>query len=146
MEIVRFLDPPKLVLVEDSGCIVLTAVTAEGDSTEKLGNASFGLISVDGDRQQILRSVPPLWSALSTEKGLVAGKLIACFRPGPEQCKAWWSMEEPRLMVEISVLDAGVEPVHEIMSIEPEVVRTALEACDPFGTTMDVHGVAPRSK
>ena len=67
--------------MEDSGCIILTAVTAEGDSTEKLGETGFGLISEDGEQLQLLRSVPPLWSALSTDKGLVAGKLIACFQP-----------------------------------------------------------------
>jgi hypothetical protein len=138
IEAVRFLDPPKLVLVEDSGCIVLTAVTAEGDSTEKLGEVNFGLISEEGDREQILRGVPPLWSALSTESGLVAGKLVACFSPGPEQCEVWWSIEKPRLLVEISVLDEGVEPVHEIMPIEPEVRRKALEVCDPFGTSIDL--------
>lgn len=139
IEEVRFLDPPKLVLVEKSGCIVLTAVTAEGDSTEKLGEAGFGLISEDGERLQLLRSVPPLWSALSTDDGLVAGKLIACFQPDPEQCEAWWSIEKPRLIVEISVLDKGVEPVREIMPIEPEVRRKALEVCDPFGTSVNMH-------
>jgi hypothetical protein len=105
-----------------------TAVTAEGDSTEKLGEVDFGLISEDGDREQILRGVPLLWSALTTAGGLVAGKLVACFKPGPEQCGAWWSIEDPRLVVRISVLDEGVEPVHEIISNEPEVRRTALIA------------------
>jgi hypothetical protein len=140
IEMVRFLAPPKLVLVEDSGCIILTAVTAEGDSTEKLGETSFGLISEDGDELQLLRSVPALWSALSTESGLVAGKLIACFQPGPEQCEAWWSIEKPRLIVEIAVLDKGVEPVHEIIPIEPEVRRKALEVCDPFGIAIETDG------
>ncbi len=143
MEVVRFLDPPKLILVEDSGCIVLTAVTTEGDTTEKLGEVNFGLISADGDRMQLLRNVPALWSPLSTEKGLVAGKLIACFQPGPEQCQVWWSIEKPRLIVEISVLDEGVEPVHEIIPLEPETLRTALEVCDPFGTS---HGASPVSR
>jgi hypothetical protein len=146
IEMVRFLGRPKLILVENSGCLVLTAVTAEGDTTEKLGEASFGLIAADGDRMQILRRVPPLWSALSTEDGRVAGKLIACFQPGPEQCQVWWSMENPRLMVEISVLDDGVEPVHEIIPIEPEVHRTALAVCDPFGTFIDMHEGSPGSK
>jgi hypothetical protein len=136
IELVRFLAPPKLVLVEDSGCIILTAVTAEGDSTEKLGETSFALISEDDERLEFLRSVPPLWSAISTESGLVAGKLVACFRPGPEQCEAWWSVEKPRLLVEIAVLDVGVQPVHEIIPIEPDVHRLALEVCDPFGTSV----------
>jgi hypothetical protein len=146
IEMVRFLGRPKLILVENSGCLVLTAVTAEGDTTEKLGEASFGLISADGDRMQILRRIPPLWSALSTEDGRVAGKLIACFQPGPEECKVWWSMENPRLMVEISVLDDGVEPVHEIIPIEPEMHRTALAVCDPFGTFIDMHDGSPGSR
>jgi hypothetical protein len=140
IELVRFLDSPKLVLVEDSGCIILTAVTAEGDSTEKLGETSFGLISEDGEQLQLLRNVPPLWSALSTDSGLVAGKLIACFQPGPAQCEAWWSIEQPRLIVEIAVLDKGVEPVHEIIPIEPEVRCKALEVCDPFGTAIETDG------
>jgi hypothetical protein len=146
MEIVRFLDPPKLLLVEDSGCIVLTAVTAEGDSTEKLGETSLGLISADGNQRQTLRNIPALWSALSTENGLVAGKLIGCSRPGPEQCEAWWSIEAPRFIVEISLLDDGVEPVHEIIPIEPELLQTALEMCDPFGTTIDMHRDSPASR
>ncbi len=139
IEIVRFLDPPKLVLVEDSGCLILTAVTAEGDSTEKLGEVNFGLVSAGDDPLQILRSIPPLWGAMSTESGLVAGKLIACFSPGPEQCEMWWSIEKPSLLVEISVLDEGVEPVHEVIPIEPEVRRKALELCDPFGTSIDMY-------
>jgi hypothetical protein len=134
---VRFLEPPKLVLVEDSGCLILSAVTAEGDSTEKLGETNFGLISEDGDELRFLRSVPPQWSAISTENGLVAGKLVGCFQPGPEQCQARWSIEKPRLVVESSVLDAGVQPVSEIIPIEPEVHRKALELCDPFGTSVD---------
>jgi len=124
----------------EMSCIVLTAVTAEGDSTEKLGETGFGLISEDGEQLQLLHSVPPLWSALSTDSGLVAGKLIACFQPDSEQCEAWWSIEKPRLIIEISVLDKGVESVHEIIPIEPEVRRKALEVCDPFGTSIDMHG------
>jgi len=146
MEVVRFIDPPKILLVEDSGCILLTAVTANGDSTEKLGEVNFGLISADGDRMQILRNVPPLWSPMSTEDGLVAGKLIACFQPGPEQCEAWWSIEKPRLTVDISVLDEDVEPLREIIEIEPEAHRRALEVCDPFGTSIDMYGDSPGSR
>ena len=61
-------------------------LSASGDSTEKLGEVNFGLVTEDGEQEQILRRIPPLWSAMSSESGLVAGKLVACFSPGPEQC------------------------------------------------------------
>ena len=79
----------------------------------------------------LLRSVPPLWSAISTGSGLVAGKLIACFRPEEPQCQAWRSIAQPRLSVDLSVLDDDLRPVHEVLPIEPEVHRAALEICDP---------------
>jgi hypothetical protein len=139
IEAVQFLEPPKLYVVENRACFVITALTAEGDSPEKLGEVKIGLVSADGKTHQLLGNIPPLWSALATKKKLVAGKLIACFRPTPAHCKAWWATNKPRLLVEISVHDENVEPVHEIIPINLPARRMALQACDPFGASADMY-------
>lgn len=146
IEGIRFLHPPKAFVVDDSGCIVLTALAAEGDSPEKLGEVSLALVSDDGEQEFFLQTVPPLWSATYSESRLVAGKLVVCFRPGPEQCEAWWSLESPGLLVKISVLDEGVEPVHEIITIDPEARQAVLEACDPFGAAMHMYDSSPTAR
>jgi hypothetical protein len=139
IEAVQFLEPPKLYVVGNRACFVITALTAEGDSTEKLGDVKIGLVSADGKTNQLLGSIPPLWSALATNKKLVAGKLVACFRPTPAHCRALWTTNKPRLLVEISVHDKSVEPVHEIIPIDLRARRIALQACDPFGVSVDMY-------
>lgn len=139
IEAVQFLEPPKLYVVGNQACFVITALTAEGDSPEKLGDVNIGLVSEDGKTHQLLGSIPPLWSALTTQKKLVAGKLVACFTPKPAHCKAWWTTHKPRLLLEISAHDKSVEPVHEIIPIDLPARRIALQACDPFGVSVDMY-------
>ena len=140
MESVRFLHPPKAYFVGDSSCLVLTALAAEGDSPQKLGEVDLALVSDDSEQEFDLQTVPPLWSATYSASRLVAGKLVVCFRPGPQQCEAWWSLESASLRVNVSVLDEGVEPVHEIIPIDPGVRRAVLAACDQ--TVVEIGGNA----
>ncbi len=80
-ESIRILGQPKFLIVAGEACVVVSALAAGGDSTEKLKSVMFEFVDAEDDGIPFEQATTSRWSALSTKEGLIAGKTFYCSVP-----------------------------------------------------------------
>ncbi len=116
---VRLMAPPKTFIVDTSVCLLVTAVVSGGDSTEKLEEVVFEFVDDASNGLSFQQLTPGRWSALSTENGLVGGKIFECFRPEPEAFEELRKLDAQALGIAVTLEAEGTEPHTEVFPFEP---------------------------
>jgi hypothetical protein len=129
-ETVQVIGSPELHLMPDAVCVVLRAFTSGGDSTEKLEDVEIELVDEGDVSVGLRREIPPRWSAFPTDDGLVAGKTWACFRPGPEQCEMWRSLEGKPVGARYTIHATGIQAFTGAYLIDTRNQDAILGLCD----------------
>ena len=126
-ETVRFLEPPRIFVIDGAVCILVTALTSGGDSPQKLDQAVGEVVGGTNDSYLLQRHVPGRWSAMSTPDGLVAGKTFECFRPNQESAALIRAEDPQSLRLAVTLEAEGSDPYTEEFPIEPELVQAILD-------------------
>ena len=125
-ETIRFLDTPRFFIIDNTACVLVTAYTSGGDSTEKLDVVVLEVIG-GMHAHYFQRVVPGRWSAVSTSDGLVAGKTYECFTPTAENHE-FLSAEKPEsLRIAVTLEAAGTDPYTEEFPLPQEFLKNILE-------------------
>ena len=124
---VRFLNPPRTFVVNDTACILVTAYTSGGDSPEKLDQVVFEIVGGNYDAYYFQRVVPGRWSALSTDDGLVAGKTFKCYQADPGTYELLAAQDPQTLRLAVTVEAEGSDPYTKDFPIDPEFIEAILE-------------------
>lgn len=125
-ETVSFLEPPRLFVIEDSVCVVVKALVSAGDSPAKLDKVVGEFIIEVNESLMFQRAVPGRWSAMTTDRGLVAGKTFECFRLDQESADFVRTDSPQPMQLAITLEAEGSDPYTEAFPIDPKIVRAVL--------------------
>ena len=127
-ESVSFLEPPRLFVIDGSVCVLVKALTSGGDSPAKLNKVVGEFVAGMNESFMFQRAVPGRWSAMSTASGLVAGKTFECFRLDQESAALVRAEDPQSINLAITLEVEGSDPYTEVFPVDPEIVRTILNA------------------
>ncbi len=126
-ETLHFLGPPRLFIVDEVVCLLVTAYTSGGDSPQKLDEAVVEVVGGTVGAYDFQRVVPGRWGAMSTQDGLVAAKSFECLRPGPETYELLTAQDQQSLILSVTLEAEGIDPYTEDFPLDPEFVQTMVE-------------------
>jgi hypothetical protein len=126
-ETVRFLDDPKMTIVDNRACLLVTAQTSWGDSSEKLEPVVFEIVGGTESIYYFYPTYPGRWSAFSTENGLVAAKTFECFVPGLLTYQRLSAADPATLRLAVTVQTKDTDPYIEEFPFDPAFMRSLLE-------------------
>ena len=132
-ETLHFLNPPRLFIVDDTVCVMVTAYTSGGDSPQKLDHGVVELVGGtvgDYDFRRVV--VPGRWGAMSTQGGLVAAKNFECVRPGPASYDLLAAQDPRSLSLSVTLEAEGIDPYTEDFPLDPEFVQAMVEIASLF--------------
>jgi hypothetical protein len=133
-ETLHFLNPPRLFIVDDTVCVMVTAYTSGGDSPQKLDHGVVELVGGtvgDYDFRRVV-VVPGRWGAMSTQGGLVAAKNFECVRPGPASYDLLAAQDPRSLSLSVTLEAEGIDPYTEDFPLDPEFVQAMVEIASLF--------------
>jgi hypothetical protein len=133
-ETLHFLDSPRMFIIDDLTCIVVTAYTSAGDSPQKLDDAVLEIIGGAVDTFAFAHAIPGRWGAVSMQNGLVAAKNFGCFLPGPETHELLVAQDPQSLSLSVTLKAKGIDPYTEVFPLDPEFVQAMVESASLFVT------------
>ena len=136
-ETLHFLNSPRLFIVDDLACILVTAYTSGGDSPQKLDEAVIEVIGGTVAVYNFQQVVPGRWGALSTQDGLVAAKNFGCILPGPETYELLAAQDPQSLSLSITLEAEGIEPYTEDFPLDPEFIQAMMDIASLAGQPSD---------
>lgn len=122
-EVVRFTNPPKMFMLENHACLLVTAHVSGGDSTEKLEAAALEVAGANHLQPGIYLNLPARWSAFATDDALVAGKAFQCYVPQQASYDALIAMQPGSAQLAITLRAEGVTPHTGLFPIDPAIVQ-----------------------
>lgn len=126
-ETISFLGAPKTMMIEDRACLLVTALTSNGDSSEKLEPVVFEIVGGTESVYYFYPTVPGRWSAFSTQDGLVAAKTFECFVPGLITYDLLSAAPPASLRLAVTLQADGTDAYTEEFPFEPEFMQRLLE-------------------
>ncbi len=136
-ETLHFLDSPRMFIIDDLTCIVVTAYTSAGDSPQKLDDAVLEVIGGAVDTYAFAHAVPGRWGAVFMQNGLVAAKNFGCFLPGPETHELLVAQDPQSLSLSVTLEAKGIDPYTEEFPLDPEFVQAMVESASLFAAPSD---------
>ena len=121
--VVRFTAAPKVFMIEDLACLVVTAHVSGGDSTEKLEAAAFEVVGGEHVSLGIWLEIPKRWSAFTTDDALVGGKAFQCYKPEQAAYDAVIAQAPGSAQLAITLHAEGVTPHTRLFPIDPAIVQ-----------------------
>jgi hypothetical protein len=122
-EVVRFTADPKVFMVGELVCLVLTAHLSGGDSTEKLEAVVLELVGEEQLPLGIRQDLPRRWSAFTTDDALVGGKAFECYKPEQAAYDAVTAQAPGSAQLAITLHAEGVRPHTRLFPIDPAIVQ-----------------------
>jgi len=122
-EVVRFTADPKVFIIEELVCLVLTAHLSGGDSTEKLEAAALEVVGGDHLSLGIRQDLPKRWSAFTTDDALVGGKAFQCYKPEQAAYDAVIAQAPGSAQLAVTLHAEGVTPHARLFPIDPAIVQ-----------------------
>jgi hypothetical protein len=120
---VRFTADPKVFMVGELVCLVLTAHLSGGDSTEKLEAVVLELVGEEQLPLGIRQDLPRRWSAFTTDDALVGGKAFECYKPEQAAYDAVTAQAPGSAQLAITLHAEGVRPHTRLFPIDPAIVQ-----------------------
>jgi hypothetical protein len=131
-ETLHFLGPPRMLIVGDFACTLVTAYTSAGDSPQKLDEAVLELVGGTVGAYNFQQVVPGRWGAMSTQDGLVAAKNFVCVLPGPETYELLAAQDPQSLSFSITLEAKMIDRHTEVFPLDPEFVQAMVELASSF--------------
>ena len=126
-ETLHFLSPPRMFIVDDVVCILVTAYTSGGDSPQKLDQVVWEVVGGTSEAYHFWPLVPGRWGAMSTPDGLVAGKNLECFQLRPETHEWLLTQDLQSMSLAVTLEAEGIDPYTEDFPLDPEFLLDVLE-------------------
>jgi hypothetical protein len=122
-KVVRFTAAPKVFVMENLVCLVVTALVSGGDSTEKLEAAAFEVVGGEHVSLGTWHDLPKRWSAFAADDGLVHGKAFQCYEPEQASYDLLIAQAPGSAQLAITLHAEGVTPHTRLFPIDPAVVQ-----------------------
>ena len=126
-ETVRFLGTPKMMMVDNRACLLVTAQTSWGDSSEKLEPVVLEIVGGAESVYYFYPTVPGRWSAFSAPDGLVAAKTFECFVPGLVTYDLLSAADPATLRLAVTLQAKNTDPYIQEFPFDPEFMQRLLE-------------------
>jgi len=126
-ETVRFLGAPKMAIVDNRACLLVTAQTSWGDSSEKLEPVVLEIVGGTESVYYFYPTVPGRWSAFSTPDGLVAAKTFECFVPGLITYDLLNAVDPATLRLAVTLQAKDTDPYIQEFPFDPGFMQRLLE-------------------
>ena len=123
----HFLSPPQMFVIDNAVCMMVTAYTSAGDSTEELHEVVLELIGAGGGEESFEVVAPARWSAITTEFGLVGAKTFECYIPEADASRTLVLPDPQELTLVATLLQKSGEPTKKEFAVTEDSVRQLLE-------------------
>lgn len=126
-ETAQFLGAPRTFILDNRACVLVTATTSGGDSSEKLESVVFEIVGGGTSVFYFYPTVPGRWSAFSSPDGLVAGKTFECFTPGLITYQLLTAEDPASLRLAVTLEADGADPYTEEFPFDSGFMDSLLE-------------------